>query len=127
MWQVSGRSDLTWEESVRLDLYYVENWSVLEDLLIDAEAGIVQRGGHAVEVTATERRLLHYLAENRERVVSPTSILTQVWGYDAYDPNLVEVHVSALRRKLEAHGPLLITDLRPGHPDGSSAARDRDR
>ena len=30
---------------------------------------------------------------------------TQVWGYDAYDPNLVEVHVSALRRKLERAGP----------------------
>ena len=27
LWQVSGRSDLTWEESVRLDLRYVENWS----------------------------------------------------------------------------------------------------
>lgn len=34
MWQVNGRSDLSWEESVRLDLYYVENWSVTGDLLI---------------------------------------------------------------------------------------------
>ena len=34
LWQVSGRSDLSWEESVRLDLYYVENWSFLQDLLI---------------------------------------------------------------------------------------------
>lgn len=34
LWQVSGRSDLTWEESVRLDLNYVENWSVLKDLHI---------------------------------------------------------------------------------------------
>jgi exopolysaccharide biosynthesis polyprenyl glycosylphosphotransferase len=33
-WQVSGRSDLAWEESVRLDLRYVENWSVMEDLMI---------------------------------------------------------------------------------------------
>jgi exopolysaccharide biosynthesis polyprenyl glycosylphosphotransferase len=32
LWQVSGRSDLTWEESVRLDLYYVENWSLAADL-----------------------------------------------------------------------------------------------
>jgi len=31
LWQVSGRSDLDWEESVRLDLYYVENWSVALD------------------------------------------------------------------------------------------------
>ncbi len=34
LWQVSGRSDLDWEESVRLDLYYVENWSVTGDLII---------------------------------------------------------------------------------------------
>jgi exopolysaccharide biosynthesis polyprenyl glycosylphosphotransferase len=34
MWQVSGRSDLEWEEGVRLDLYYVENWSLIGDLQI---------------------------------------------------------------------------------------------
>lgn len=34
LWQVSGRSDLSWEESVRLDLRYVENWSLSLDLLI---------------------------------------------------------------------------------------------
>lgn len=34
LWQVSGRSDLTWEESVRLDLSYVENWSMTQDMLI---------------------------------------------------------------------------------------------
>lgn len=34
LWQVSGRSDLSWEESVRLDLRYVENWSLVLDLQI---------------------------------------------------------------------------------------------
>jgi exopolysaccharide biosynthesis polyprenyl glycosylphosphotransferase len=34
LWQVSGRSDLSWEDSVRLDLSYVENWSMLGDLAI---------------------------------------------------------------------------------------------
>jgi len=34
LWQVSGRSNLDWEESVRLDLYYVENWSLLYDVSI---------------------------------------------------------------------------------------------
>lgn len=33
-WQVGGRSDLSWEESVRLDLRYVENWSVFDDIII---------------------------------------------------------------------------------------------
>ena len=34
LWQVSGRSDLSWEETVRLDLSYVENWSITGDLMI---------------------------------------------------------------------------------------------
>ncbi|GAA2239663.1 sugar transferase [Herbiconiux moechotypicola] len=34
LWQVSGRSDLSWEDSVRLDLYYVENWSMVGDFII---------------------------------------------------------------------------------------------
>ena len=34
LWQISGRSDLSWDESVQLDLRYVENWSLGEDLFI---------------------------------------------------------------------------------------------
>jgi exopolysaccharide biosynthesis polyprenyl glycosylphosphotransferase len=34
LWQVSGRSELSWEDSVRLDLYYVENWSLTGDIII---------------------------------------------------------------------------------------------
>jgi len=34
LWQVSGRSNLSWEDSVRLDLFYVENWSITGDLII---------------------------------------------------------------------------------------------
>jgi lipopolysaccharide/colanic/teichoic acid biosynthesis glycosyltransferase len=42
LWQVSGRSDLSWKESVELDLHYVENWRPLLDLQI------VARTFHAV-------------------------------------------------------------------------------
>ncbi|WP_243400665.1 sugar transferase [Arthrobacter sp. Bz4] len=34
LWQVSGRSNLSWEESIQLDLYYVENWSLIQDIVI---------------------------------------------------------------------------------------------
>lgn len=37
LWQVSGRSDLSWEDTVRLDLYYVDNWSLVQDLSILAK------------------------------------------------------------------------------------------
>jgi two-component system, OmpR family, response regulator len=81
---------------------------VVGDLVIDEDAGVATRAGAPLGLTATELRLLRYLAEQRGRVVSKNQILTQVWGYDAYDPNLVEVHLSALRRKLEAHGPRIV-------------------
>ncbi len=41
LWQISGRSDLTWEQSVRLDLHYVENWSVAADLKIMLQTAAV--------------------------------------------------------------------------------------
>jgi len=46
LWQVSGRSLLNWDETIRLDLYYVENWSVLGDLLLIARTvrAIFRRG-----------------------------------------------------------------------------------
>ena len=34
LWQVSGRSNLSWEDAIRLDLYYVENWSITNDIII---------------------------------------------------------------------------------------------
>jgi exopolysaccharide biosynthesis polyprenyl glycosylphosphotransferase len=37
LWQVSGRSDLSWSEAIRLDLYYVDNWSMVQDLSILAK------------------------------------------------------------------------------------------
>ena len=82
------------------------------DLIIDEESGQVRRADAAITLTATELRLLGYLARNRNRVLSKTQILTQVWGYDAYDPNLVEAYVSTLRRKLDTNGVRLIHTVR---------------
>jgi exopolysaccharide biosynthesis polyprenyl glycosylphosphotransferase len=47
LWQVSGRSNLNWEETVRLDLYYVENWSIVGDLIILAKTvrAVLRRDG----------------------------------------------------------------------------------
>lgn len=49
LWQISGRSDLNWEETMRLDLYYVENWSIMGDLVIlwrTARAVLSSRGAY---------------------------------------------------------------------------------
>jgi DNA-binding response OmpR family regulator len=82
------------------------------DLVLDVEAGVAVRAGHELDLTGTELRLLRFLVEQRGRIVSASQILNAVWGYDAYDPNLVQVHVSGLRRKLEAHGPRILHTAR---------------
>ncbi|QYF73731.1 sugar transferase [Cryobacterium sp. PAMC25264] len=49
LWQVSGRSNLSWAETVRLDLYYVENWSITGDISIlwrTAKAVMAQEGAY---------------------------------------------------------------------------------
>ena len=49
LWQVSGRSDLEWDDAVMLDLYYVENWSMSLDFIImlrTIKAVITGRGAY---------------------------------------------------------------------------------
>ncbi len=82
------------------------------DLVVDEASRAVHRDGHPVDLTRTELDLLLVLGRHPGRVVSKLQLLTSVWGFDAYDPNLVEVHVSSLRRKLEAHGPRLVHTVR---------------
>ncbi|MQY19903.1 Transcriptional regulatory protein PrrA [Nocardia sp. RB20] len=90
----------------------LQNKITIADLVVDVESGIVLRGNETVTLTATEFKLLTYLAAHRDQVVTKTQILTAVWGYEAYDPNLVEVYVSAVRRKLEEYGPRLLHTVR---------------
>jgi lipopolysaccharide/colanic/teichoic acid biosynthesis glycosyltransferase len=47
LWQVSGRSNLSWDDSVRLDLYYIENWSLALDAMIIWKTlfAIIERDG----------------------------------------------------------------------------------
>ena len=81
------------------------------DLVVDEGARSVTRAGSPVTLTATEFKLLGVLVRNRSRVVPKGQLLGQVWGYDA-DDHLVEVHLSSLRHKLEAHGPRMIETVR---------------
>jgi DNA-binding response OmpR family regulator len=76
----------------------------IADLVINDDDSRITRSGVELELTDTERRLIGYLAAHRERVVSKAQLLTAIWGYDGFDENVVEVHISALRRKLEAGG-----------------------
>ena len=82
------------------------------DVLIDETSRSVIRAGPPLELTRTEFDLLVALGRKPGRVFSKTELLNEVWGYDAYDTHLVEVHISSLRRKLEAQGSRLIHTVR---------------
>ena len=83
------------------------------DLELDESAHEVRRGGHAINLTATEFNLLRYFMLNPRHVLSKAQILDHVWHYDfGGDGNVVETYVSYLRKKLEKFGPPLIHTIR---------------
>ncbi len=88
-----------------------ESWAI-EDLVVDEAAHTAVRGSEVLDLTRTEFDLLVALGRNAGRVLSKTQLMATVWGFEDFDPNLVEVHVSALRKKLEAHGPRLLQTVR---------------
>ena len=87
----------------------------VQDLDIDAVGFRVTQSGRAVDLTATEFRLLLELARSAEQVVSREDLLERVWGYDYLgDSRLVDMAVKRLRDKLgdDARDPRYITTVR---------------
>lgn len=83
------------------------------DVIVDDRSRRVIRQGVEIELTRTEYDLLSELCRHSGQVLSKQQLLKQVWGgSDGYADNVVEVHLSALRRKLEVHGPRLIHTVR---------------
>ena len=71
-------------------------------LTMDTERHTVTVGETPVELTRREFDLLHYLLENKEKVVTRESLLDHVWGYDYVgETNAVDVYIRFLRAKLE--------------------------
>jgi two-component system, OmpR family, response regulator len=88
-----------------------DTWQV-GDVVVDEATRRVHRNGGTIDLTRTEFDLLVSLGRHPDRVLSKTQLLASVWGFESYDVNVVEVHISALRRKLEEHGPRLIHTVR---------------
>jgi len=82
-------------------------------LVMDTSAHLVSASGHAVDLSATEYRLLEHLLRHAETIVSREQLAEHVWGGD-YDPfsNIADVYIGYLRRKIRAAGidvPLIHT------------------
>ena len=73
-----------------------------DDLVIDFARHRISLGGREVNLTATEYRVLSYLARNNGRVITPDQILEKVWGEEYVgDTHLLQVNIARLRKKLE--------------------------
>ncbi len=74
------------------------------DVRVDFRSGEVFRDGRPVALSALEFKLLAYLVQNRGALLTRDQLLDKVWGYDATAATrTVDVHVAALRQKLERH------------------------
>lgn len=95
---------------------------VVGDVVVNDSTRTVTRNGADIVLTKTEFDLLSVLCHSPGHVVSKEQILKRLWGrLDICGANVVEVHLSALRRKLEAHGNRLIHTSHGGYmitPDG---------
>lgn len=86
----------------------------IEDLKIDYKLRSVALGGQNVELSMTEYRLLAFLAQNVNRIVSAEEILDEVWGPDAHDPHVVTVTIGRIRQKLDDVERLKYIQNKPG-------------
>src|SRR5207248_219464 len=83
------------------------------DLELDEDTREVWRDAGAVQLTATEYKLLRYLMLNPRRVLTKAQILDHVWQYDFDgDANVVETYISYLRKKVDRVEPRLIHTVR---------------
>lgn len=73
-----------------------------DDVAVDFARMAVTRAGAPVAMTPQEFKLLKYLAQHPERVISRDQLLSDVWGYDSYpSTRTVDSHILTLRQKLE--------------------------
>jgi two-component system, OmpR family, response regulator len=78
-------------------------------LVVDEPAHRVMVGETIVDLGPTDFALLAVLARHAGQVLSKSRLLELVWGYEAVDENVVEVHVSILRRRLGKDADLIHT------------------
>jgi DNA-binding response OmpR family regulator len=101
--------------------------TTIGDLTIDFAQHLVTMGAREIELTPTEYRILAYLAQNSDRVVTQDLLLEHVWGMEYVgEGHMLQVNINRLRRKLEpdhAHPRYILTKVGIGYllaaqPDG---------
>jgi two-component system response regulator MprA len=80
-----------------------------EDMMMDLDAREVYRENQLIELTAKEFDLLHLFLDNPRRVLSRSTIMDKIWGYDfSGESNVLEVYIALLRQKMEGYGHIRL-------------------
>lgn len=82
------------------------------DLELDLDAHLVRRDGSTIPLTTREYELLEMLARNANQVISREQLLNRIWTEADVDPNVVDVYIGYLRRKVDRGRTPLIHTVR---------------
>lgn len=81
----------------------------IADLVLDPQTVQVTRAGKEISLTPQEFKLLEYLLQNQEKVLSRDMILNRVWAYSFdVESRVVDVYVGYLRKKIDADSPVKL-------------------
>jgi DNA-binding response OmpR family regulator len=96
-------SDVKLQETISTSIGSIEEKILkIKDMTIDKEKYTVLVGAEEIKLTATEFKLLLFLAERRGKIYNRDQLLDAVWGTDIYiEPRTVDVHIRRLRSKIE--------------------------
>ncbi len=90
------RTNMSAENSNKIDA---------KDFILNISKSTIEKDGKSIELTKNEYRILKYLVENREKIVSREDIMECLWDSESFiDDNTLNVNITRLRNKLEEFG-----------------------
>ncbi len=86
-----------------------------KDFILDMSKSTMEKDNKSIELTKNEYRILKYLVENREKIVSREDIMECLWDSESFiDDNTLTVNITRLRNKLEKLGLKELLETRRG-------------
>ncbi len=100
------RTNMSVENSNRIDA---------KDFIINISKSTIEKDSKSIELTKNEYRILKYLVENREKIVSRENIMECLWENESFiDDNTLTVNITRLRNKLEELGLKELLETKRG-------------
>ena len=95
----------------------IENNNIIDakDFILNTSKNTIEKADKSIELTKNEYRILKYLVENRDKIVSREDIMECLWDNESFiDDNTLTVNITRLRNKLEALGLKELLETKRG-------------